>query len=308
MRSRLLVAALMTVTGCGRVGFEDLADRIDAATTADAPPGQHPDAPLGPFGPAALVTALSDPAFDDDPTLTADLREIYFASNRAGGLDTNGDIWMAQRSAADQAWSAPVFVAALSSAVEDQSPGISADGLTIYFTSRRGGGDSDFYRATRPDRATAWSVPEVVTELSTGLDEFEPQPDATDHRLVLYRQLNDGNRDLFETTRTDAVAVWAAPVAIDSVNTTAEERSPALADGGLAILFGSDRAGALGLHDLFIAHRPALGEPFAAAAPLADADLNTTADEDDPWLSPDGRTLYFSSDRSGDSEIYEATR
>ena len=302
----IVIAALaVDVGGCGRFGFDPLSDGADAPR-ADAP-GTDPDAALGPFGPAVRVTELSDPAFDDDPTLTADLLEIYFASNRTGGLDANGDIWMAQRSSAEQTWGAPTLVTELCSNVEDQSPGIAADGLTIYFTSRRGGSDSDFYRSTRPDRTSAWSVPEVVPELSSGLDEFEPQPDRADLRLVLYRQLNDGNRDLFETSRGNASAVWATPVAIDSVNTVAEERSPVLGDSGLAILFSSDRAsGVAGVHDLFRAHRSGVDQPFDVATALTE--VNTTSDEDDPWLSPDARVLYFSSNRSGDSEIYEARR
>ena len=35
-------------------------------------------------------------------------------------------------------------------------------------------------------------------------------------------------------------------------------------------------------------------------------ELSTDSDERDPWLSPDGRELYFSSDRSGQYAIYVA--
>jgi len=33
-----------------------------------------------------------------------------------------------------------------------------------------------------------------------------------------------------------------------------------------------------------------------------------TAKDDDAWVSPDGRTLLFSSNRGGDEDIYQATR
>jgi Tol biopolymer transport system component len=42
-------------------------------------------------------------------------------------------------------------------------------------------------------------------------------------------------------------------------------------------------------------------------APAAVTDLNTASDERDPWLSPDGTPLFFSSDRSGRYEIYVAS-
>jgi Tol biopolymer transport system component len=35
-------------------------------------------------------------------------------------------------------------------------------------------------------------------------------------------------------------------------------------------------------------------------------DLNTGGDERDPWLTPDGKTLYFTSDRDGVLTIYTA--
>jgi Tol biopolymer transport system component len=37
-------------------------------------------------------------------------------------------------------------------------------------------------------------------------------------------------------------------------------------------------------------------------------DLNTAADERDPWLSPDGTMFYFTSDREGDVlQIFEVS-
>ena len=74
--------------------------------------------------------------------------------------------------------------------------------------------------------------------------------------------------------------------------------------GGLRLYFSSDRAGTG--RDLYVAERPSLSEPFSAPQPISE--LNTPSLEADPWLSPDLRYLVFASDRSGDSEIYEAWR
>ena len=43
---------------------------------------------------------------------------------------------------------------------------------------------------------------------------------------------------------------------------------------------------------------------FSATQPLDD--LNTGGNERDPWLTPDGKTLYFTSDRGGMLTIYTA--
>jgi hypothetical protein len=53
-----------------------------------------------------------------------------------------------------------------------------------------------------------------------------------------------------------------------------------------------------------VASRRATSDPFKHFEPLDD--LNTPRDERDPWLSPDGRELYFASDRSGHYDIYVA--
>ena len=44
--------------------------------------------------------------------------------------------------------------------------------------------------------------------------------------------------------------------------------------------------------DIWSATRPSREQPFVEIA-LVD-ELNTSLDEDDPWISPDGRTMYFS--------------
>jgi Tol biopolymer transport system component len=38
------------------------------------------------------------------------------------------------------------------------------------------------------------------------------------------------------------------------------------------------------------------------------SELNPAFDESDPWLSADGNYILFTSNRSGDVEIYEAQR
>ena len=47
------------------------------------------------FDPPQIVAELASNARTDNPTLTADLLEIYFTSDRVSG---NGDVWVARRS------------------------------------------------------------------------------------------------------------------------------------------------------------------------------------------------------------------
>jgi Tol biopolymer transport system component len=45
------------------------------------------------------------------------------------------------------------------------------------------------------------------------------------------------------------------------------------------------------------------GPPFVVE-PITS--VNTAANEEDPWLSPDGSRLFFASDREGSWDLYEA--
>ena len=77
-----------------------------------------------------------------------------------------------------------------------------------------------------------------------------------------------------------------------------------LTEDGLTLYFNRTPGAGESTGDLFVASRPDLNAPFGAAVPITD--LNTSHDERDPWLSPDGKRLFFSSDRDGTLSIYEA--
>lgn len=109
----------------------------------------------------------------------------------------------------------------------------------------------------------------------------------------------------FATRAEDGDAAFAAPQRVEELATPMMSTVDAfLSDDGLALFYV--RGPAFGPADLFVAQRRATDDPFTPGVPIDD--LNTVSDERDPWLSPDGRQLYFSSDRSGQYEIYMSER
>jgi len=64
----------------------------------------------------------------------------------------------------------------------------------------------------------------------------------------------------------------------------------------------------LGRWNLYAAHRSSRSEPFGA--PIALSTVNSPAGDMDPWISSDGLTLWFASDRvqNQGSHLYVATR
>jgi Tol biopolymer transport system component len=301
---RLAASLFLFSAACGRLQFADL-----DASSGDA---LLSDAELPHFNMPLVIAELSDPLTDDDPTLTGDGLELYFASERGGAATGYADIYVSTRATTFSSWSAPMPVVELNSTDEDQSPGITPDGLTMYFSSRRPtaaspGGSSNTWVATRPTRASAWSVPQLVLEVSSTMEEFEPQPDAANMRLVFYRQVGTTDRDLFIATRESPTLPWDPPFAMTDVNTTSIERSPFLSSDGQTIWFSSDRvSGTSGVNDIFTATRIIQNESFGVATP--ETELNTPFDDDDPSLSADNRIIVFTSNATGNYEIYEARR
>jgi hypothetical protein len=291
MRSVAVVMAVQAM-GCGfRHGTAGVGSAV-----ADGAPGEAlldaPDAAvLGPWGIPTMVAIA--PMGDDDPTLTGDLLELYF--NRAG------NIYITTRATLADVWATPVVVAELSTGAET-TPEVTSDGLTIFISSGRAGGLGmyDIYMATRASRSATWNMPVEVAELSSAVidDASAPSDDLLDIVLT-----PNGGADLAESTRAATGAPWATPALLGSINTASNESDPCLSSDRLTLYFDSNRAGTA---DLYIAHRASVTAPFDAPVPITEID--TASGESDPWVSPDGRHLFFTSDRGGSSALWESSR
>lgn len=87
----------------------------------------------------------------------------------------------------------------------------------------------------------------------------------------------------------------------------AEDTLQAISPDGLTIVFTSFREGGFGGADLYQATRLSIADPFGPATNLG-GDINTSGFDNFPSLSPDLLTLYFASTRTGNFDLYQATR
>ena len=217
---------------------------------------------------------------------------------------------MSTRASATAAWGAPTPVAAVNSASTETTPDVSADGLLLHLGSARPGGPGgiDCYVATRASRASPWSLPALVPELSsTGSDTgFAVAPDLLTVFFSSDRPGGAGGVDLYTSERGAAGAAWPAPAHVVALATGNLESDPTLDAGRTVIYFDSDRAGGAGGWDLWRATRPDAASAWGALERVVE--LNGPSSEGDPWLSPDQRTIFFSSDRGGNWDLYVATR
>jgi hypothetical protein len=290
----VIVAAM--VAGCGRYAFDaELASPFTDASPIDTPP-------LGPFGPASLISASVPGDNDEDCTMSGDQLELYFSSTRFG---LRGDIYVLTRPDVMTAWSPPVAAGALNTTEWEATPEISSDGLTMWLTSTRLTimNANDLFVATRATAGSPWSTPVRVDELSVANTYIYGAAPIASGLVMVFASTRSGNFDLFLTTRASTSEPWNPPQPISELNTAAGEIDPFLTEDGLRLYFATD---ASGNDEIMVATRSSTTEPFGTPVPLAD--LNSTANDQDLWMSADGHHVVFSSNRNGDKDVFEAFR
>jgi hypothetical protein len=97
---------------------------------------------------------------------------------------------------------------------------------------------------------------------------------------------------------------------IPELSSAGTDNRPNLRSDGLEIFFYSDRTGSLGSTDIWTSTRATVTAPWSTPTNLG-PNVNSSASEVHPSLSSDGRTLIFSSARTGGSglsDLYMTTR
>ncbi len=267
--------------------------------------GEPQDEPLGPFGPAEPAIELNSPYSEDDPTLTGDLLEIYFASTRSG----NEDVWTSTRVSVGAGWDAPEAVDSLNTFYTETFPEVSADGLIILLASNRAGIDFDVYFSRRGARGEPWPTPQPLPGAATALDDYgaTPSPDLTSVLLCRVAPEGLGQSDIWQAPVDFGAWQVSKPVLIAELSSTLADCSATLSPSRREIFFESTRQIGAGFEwNLWTATRE---DPEGAwDEPVAVEELNGDYDDIDPWLSPDRRTLWFASGTAGTYELYVAVR
>jgi Tol biopolymer transport system component len=205
---------------------------------------------------------------------------------------------------ADGQWQAP-RVAAFSGQYRDIDPALSPDGRYLVFASNRplqaGGArraDFDLWRVDRlPDGS--WSAPRHLGEKvnSAGAETNSSiAADGTLYFSVSGRPGVLGQRDLMRARLT--TEGYADPEPLPApINSEADESNHWIAPDQSYLLFLSNRAGGIGENDLYISFRDGDGwsAPRNFGAPVNRPGASGVFT---PFVSADGRTLYFAERRS----------
>ncbi len=288
------------VAACGRIDF---ADRDGGAMLGDAPTCAY-----GPFGTPTPLDAVNSASTEWAADLSPNGLELFFSSDRAGGRG-GFDLYRATRASTADAFGQIANVAELNTSGDEYGPALTHDALTLYFSSTMASSDDtlDIFVATRPAIGDAFGAASPVTELNSSANDDTPAITADGLTMVLRsdRAGGLGSDDLYLATR----ATTADPFTVTdlrAVNSTASDRGATISADGLTVMLGSERTPDVGGYDLFISTRAARADNFSV--PVAVPALETNNNDDDADLSEDGSTVLYSTDRSGSTDIWTATR
>jgi hypothetical protein len=188
------------------------------------------------------------------------------------------------------------------------SPAVSLDGNELWFGKSEPGSltATDVWVVKR--EGDGWTTPARVAELSSAADDAPRPPGAGGTLMPLSSKQADGRYFQIYLAKRAADGTWGTPdqALVGSLNAPGQTSVDGfLSEDGLTLYFASTQ-GAQNDSDLFRARRATLDDTFGSPEPLPD--LPRDADERDPWLSPDGSWLYYSSNRTGLYAIYRARR
>ena len=250
-----------------------------AAAAAQAPPAPEIFAP----------GVISGPSNDADATLTPDGATVVFSRDGALLVSTRSPT----------GWSTP-RLAPFSGRWMDAQPTLAPDGSALVFVSNRPLADGDakhpagnLWRVER--HGQDWGEPvHLPAVVNRGISLWGPSL-AADGSLYFMDRV-DG-KGPFKLWRAQAKAgTWLEPQLQSFGDASTQDVDPAVAPDESFIVFASKQPAGEQHERLYIAFRAGAG--WSKPIDLGDA-VNGTggSDSNEARLAPDGRTLYFTSDR-----------
>jgi len=237
----------------------------------------------------------------DTPTTAADARVdgVMIDGPRDAQGGTCVDRW---RQGPQFAPIAPL--AGVNTATQDHAPFVTADDLTLYFVH-----DGDFWTSTRIDPQATFGAG-ARDDLSSGTNDFRifVASDQLQAFLASNRGGGTGGTDLWRAFRNTINEAWQLDqMYLANVIGVSDQSDPFLSDDLLHIYYVVKGNGGGNGRDIMMATRPDAAKPFDNAI-LLPAINSGTADDEQPALSKDELVIVFSSRRSGNGDLWYATR
>lgn len=184
---------------------------------------------------------------------------------------------------------------AVNSPTSEYIPMVTMDGTKMIFT-RRVGGQEDLFIAEKKDSvfSEVYGMAAINTSQNEGVHTI-----SSDGSRIIFTACNRykeviGGCDLFTSRLVDGE--WSKPLNIGPViNTTAWDAQPSLSADGYTLYWSSSRKHGIGGNDIWMSTRT---DTSSWTTPeLLSENINGPYNEESPFIHPDGKTLYFRSNR-----------
>jgi Tol biopolymer transport system component len=269
-------------------------------TAADAPRFSDWSTPVN------LGPVVNSPFIEQGVAISKDGLSLYFHCTGCS-TGTGADLYVSQRASVADAWGPPQRLGSnINTASNEQAPTLSIDGHRLFFSSDRPGGSGghDLYVSRRRDKRDDFGWEPAVNlgnAINSDMDDQTPDPfeDEDGTSLLFFGRgpRGSGAVDIYVST-LQSDGTYGPGVPVTELNTASVDRQPSISRNGLEIFFASDRPGALGALDLWVATRARTSDPWSTPVNLG-ATVNSTQTDARPAISFDGTTLYFQSTRAG---------
>ena len=195
----------------------------------------------------------------------------------------------------------------VNSNADEVLPAFTVDGAYMFFTRRAG--QEDLYIARWDSVSRTWVEPLGLDAINTSHNEGAHAVSA-DGSMIAFtacgRSDGLGSCDLYFWQRRNGV--WQTPVNAGGINWKGWDAQPALTADGRGLYFSSDRPGGIGGTDIWYTERH--GDRWTLPVNLG-TPVNTSGNEESPFLFFDSRTLYFMSDGHhgiGDFDLFVTSK
>lgn len=298
---RGLAALSLVVCACGASIEGDVNATPDGNPPLD-PDAEDIDAGLGLFGPPIVVPGANTNADEDDGTLSSTGLEMVFSLEEAGDNNRKHLYILTRMSTTDPFAGPPTRLPFNQTGAQDQTPRFSDDDLTLFFATNRDPNTSglDIYRVTRPNVGGAFGTPTVVAGIDDPARDDKWFMPCAGNRFLMISNRGGVGEDIYE-----GVLGMGAPVRVAELSSAQSETGTFLTADCLTVYFASQRTGDNRIH---IATRTAVDQPWGMPTEVTDFMPTPGENQEDPWLSADGRTFALSSNRNGNKDVFLSVR
>ncbi len=161
----------------------------------------------------------------------------------------------------------------------------------------------DVYIATKKDSAS-WNEPQPIDAINSQGNDAPLCLSHDGQKLYIFRNVGSGNGDIFVSYLKGTQ--WGAPEKLRGINSNFWEGSICFSPDEKLVYFSSERPGGQGGRDIWFAQR--LPDGSYGNVKNLGTTINTTFDEDAPFITADGKTLFFSSTGHNSTGGYDVYR